>query len=168
MTSPIYTYSIPIYTRGLANLDDILVKAAAWTVSRKIDPSAILLARLAPDMFTFTKQVQIACDMVKNGCSRLAGIEAPKFEDKETSFDDLRTRIAMTVAHIETLKPEQFVEAATRDISFPVAGQTMNFKGDVYLATWVSPNFYFHCTMAYALLRHNGLELGKRDFLGAR
>jgi uncharacterized protein len=168
MNPPMYAFSVPALKRGLANLDAILAKAAAWADGRKIDPNALLLARLAPDMFTLVRQVQIACDMAKNGTARLAGAEAPKFEDTEASFDELRARIAKSVAFLDTLKPELFDAAAQRDISLPVAGNTLQFKGEDYLQTWVLPNFYFHVTMSYALLRHNGLELGKRDFLGAR
>lgn len=168
MTTPMYSFAVPAFRRALVNLDALLGKADAWATARKIDPNALLLARLAPDMFTLTRQVQIASDMAKNGSARLAAVEPPKFEDGEKSFAELRGRIARTLTWLDTLTPSQFEGAAGRDISFTAAGNPMQFKGEEYLITWLIPNLYFHVSMAYALLRHNGMEIGKRDFLGTR
>jgi len=160
--------SVGVYSRLMRNLDTMLAKAEAWVAERKIDPAAILQSRLAPDMFTFTRQVQIATDMVKGTVSRLTGQDPPRFEDNEVSFADLRARVAKTLALLETLKPEQFEGSETRKITLklgpPGAQKEMLFEGLDYLLNFGTPNVYFHYSMVYALLRHNGLEIGKRDY----
>jgi hypothetical protein len=144
----------------------LLDKAAAHVTARKIAPDALLTARLFPDMYTFTKQVQIACDFAKATVSRLAGMEIPKYEDSEKSFDELKARIAKTVDFLKTFQPAQIDGTEDNTITFPTGGQTMTLTGEKYLTLFALPNFYFHLTTAYAILRHNGIELGKRDFMG--
>ena len=162
--------SVGVFTRVLRNLDGILGKAQAWVADRKIDPAAILNARLSPDMFPFTRQVQIVTDMAKGTVARLAGVESPRHEDTETSFEELRARVAKTLAFIESLDAAAFRGSETRSITLklgpPGAQREMNFVGLEYLQGFSTPNVYFHFAMVYALLRHNGMELGKRDFLG--
>ena len=168
MPLSMYRASVPVFKQMLRSLDTILDKAAAYATARKIEPSALLHARLAPDMFHLIRQVQIASDQAKGVAARLAGQEPPKFEDSEASFVDLKARIAKTIAFLDGLQPAQIDGSEDREISLPVGGQTMKFKGADYLLGFGMPNFYFHITTAYALLRHNGLEVGKRDFLGVR
>jgi hypothetical protein len=162
--------SVGVYLKILGNLNTMLDKAEKWTVERKIDPNAILLSRLSPDMFTFTRQVQIATDMAKGTAGRLAGEELPRFEDTETSFAELKARVAKTIAFLQSLKAEAFTGSETRTITLklgPPGKQTeMNFQGLDYLLGFGTPNVYFHYSMVYALLRHNGLEIGKRDYTG--
>ena len=169
MSLSMYTASVPVFTRILTNIETFLGKASAWADERKIDPNALLLARLSPDMYTFTRQVQIASDIAKGTCARLAGVEPPKFEDNESSFADLKARVAKTRDFLATLTPAQFEGAATRAISFKVGPPTnqrqMDFVGQAFLLEWGMPNVYFHYSMAYALLRHNGLAIGKMDYL---
>jgi hypothetical protein len=167
MTISMYQASAPAFQRTLTALSAILDKAAAHAAARKIDPQALLLARLAPDMFTFAKQVQVACDFAKNTMARLAGQEPPKFPDEEKSFDDLKARIAKVGDFVQAFTPAQIDGSEDKDITFPAGpGATMTLKGQAYLVNFAMPNFYFHATAAYAILRHNGIELGKRDFLG--
>lgn len=167
MTISMYQASAPAFQHTLTALSAILDKAAAHAAARKIDPQALLLARLAPDMFTLTKQVQVACDFAKNTMARLAGQEPPKFPDEEKSFDDLKARIAKVIDFVKGFKPAQIDGTEEKDITFPAGpGATMTLKGQAYLVSFALPNFYFHATAAYAILRHNGIELGKRDFLG--
>jgi hypothetical protein len=161
-----YSASVSVYQRMLGNLDAILEKGAAFAAERKIDPNALLLDRLSPDMFTLTKQVQVASDMAKGTVARLAGVDAPKFEDTETTFEQLRARVAKTLAFLAELKPAQFEGSEDKDITLPIGGQSLQFKGYDYLMGFGTPNVYFHITMAYALLRHNGVAIGKRDFVG--
>jgi uncharacterized protein len=162
-----YTLSVATYQRFLKNLDAVIDKAAAHCDAKKIDPSALLTARLYPDMFHFTKQVQVTCDFAKGGSARLAGVEVPKFEDSENSFADLKARIKMTQDFIGSLKVEQFEGADSRMITVPLK-EPVTLPGVNYLQTMALPNFYFHLTTAYAILRHNGVELGKTDFIGPR
>ena len=160
--------SIPAFEIGLGALSAVLEKAAAHAAAKKIEPSVLLQSRLSPDMFALVRQIQIASDQAKNGTSRLAGVEAPRFEDNETTIDQLKARLAKTVAYLKTLDPKQIDAAAAREIKFPLGpGITGQMKGDDYLNHFVLPNFYFHLTAAYAILRHCGVEIGKRDFLGA-
>ncbi len=167
MTISMYQASAPAFQHTLTALSAILDKAAAHAAARKIDPQALLLARLAPDMFTCAKQVQVACDFAKNTMARLAGQEPPKFPDEEKSFDDLKARIAKVADFVKGFKPAQIDGTEEKDITFPAGpGATMTLKGQAYLVNFALPNFYFHATAAYAILRHNGVELGKRDFLG--
>jgi uncharacterized protein len=159
--------SLPVFEIGLNALSANLDKAAAFAAAKKIDPSVLVNMRLAPDMFPLSRQVQIATDQAKNGSARLAGVEAPKYEDNETTIDQLKARIAKTLAYIKTLDARQIDGAADREINFPVGPNKGQMKGDDYLNHFVLPNFYFHITTAYDILRHCGVECGKRDFLGA-
>lgn len=168
MSLSMYSACVPVYTRILTNLDAILGKAVAWADEKKIDHNALLLARLAPDMYPLTRQVQITTDMAKGTAARLVGAEPPKFEDTETSFAELRARIAKTREYLASLKAEQFAGAETRQITLklgpPGKQIVMEFVGQEYLLGFGTPNVYFHYSMVYALLRHNGLDVGKRDY----
>jgi len=159
---------LPTLEITLNALSGVLDKAAAHATAKKFDPSVLLNTRLAPDMFSLTRQVQIATDLAKNGGARLGGIEPPRYEDNETTIEQLKARIAKTVAFLKTLDPKKIDQSGDREINFPLGpvdkGQ---MKGDDYLNHFVLPNVYFHCTAAYAILRHCGVELGKQDFLGA-
>lgn len=162
-----FAASVPVLTHFLKGLSGVLKKAEAHCEAKKIDPNALLQARLFPDMFAFTRQVQLACDFAKGAGARLAGLAVPSFPDEEKTFGELQARIAKTLDFLGGLKPEQFADAAERAVTLTFGGQEMNFTGADYLNTVALPNFYFHLAMAYALLRHNGVELGKRDFMGA-
>lgn len=131
-----------------------------------MDEAALVEGRLAPDMFPLPKQSQIACDQVKNGMARLAGVEIPKFEDNETTFVQLQDRIAKTIAFANSLKPAQVDGTEAKEIKFSIKEWNFEFVGEQYLLTWIIPNFYFHVTTAYDILRHNGVEIGKTDYLG--
>ena len=157
----------PTLEIGLSVLSGLLDKAEAFAAAKKIDPSVLLNSRLAPDMFPFLRQVLVVCDQAKNGSSRLAGIEPPAFEDSETTIAELKARIAKTVAHLKTIDRAKVDASAEREITFPLGGQNKgHMTGADYLSHFILPNFYFHLTAAYAILRHCGVELGKRDFLG--
>ena len=158
--------TIPTITRMLGNLSAVLKKAQDHADAKKIDPSVLVAARLFPDMYPLSRQVQIATDMSKGAAARLAGVQVPKFEDNEITFDDLQERITKTINFLESIKPEQLVGAETRDISITVGKTALAFTGQQYLLNWVNPNLYFHITTAYNILRHNGVELSKRDYLG--
>jgi len=164
--SYMYSISVPVFVRGLGNLSTILDKAAAHAEARKFDPAVLLASRLFPDMFPLTRQVQIACDFAKGPVSRLAGKEPPKFDDNETSIPELQARIARTVAFVQEFKPEQLAGSETREIQLKIRDQTITVAGLPYLLNMAMPNFYFHATTTYNILRHNGVELGKRDFIG--
>ncbi len=168
MTISMFKASIPVLIHGLKNLSNILTKAAAYAESKKIDPSVLINARLAPDMFPLSRQVQIATDITKGGVARLAGVEIPSFPDTETSFEELQARIAKTITFFETIQAEQIDGKEEKDISLKVGGHELNFKGQEYLLYFVIPNFYFHITTTYAILRHNGLDIGKKDYLGEK
>ena len=159
--------SLPVFEIGLNALSGVLDKTAAYAAAKKIDPSVLLNYRLAPDMFALVRQVQVACDQAKNGAARLAGVEPPKFEDNETTIEQLKERLAKTVAFLKTLDPKAMDASAEREITFPLGSSKGQMKGDDYLNHFVLPNFYFHLTAAYAIVRHCGVEIGKRDFLGA-
>ena len=159
--------SLPVFEIGLNALSGVLDKAAAFTTAKKVDPAVLLGWRLAPDMFALARQVQVACDQAKNGAARLAGAEPPKFEDTETSLDQLKGRIAKTLAYIKGLDAKAIDASADREITFPLGPTKGQMKGGDFLNHFVLPNFYFHLTAAYAIVRHCGVELGKRDFLGA-
>jgi uncharacterized protein len=160
--------SVPTFVIGLNALSAVLGKAEAYAASKKLDPAVLPNFRLAPDMFTLTRQVQVACDTAKRGCARLAGVEAPAYEDNETTLEQLKARIAKTVAFLKTLDPKQIDGSADREITIPLGpGKTGHMKGDDYLVHFALPNFYFHVTAAYAILRHCGVEIGKQDYLGA-
>jgi uncharacterized protein len=166
MTLTIHESSIPAFVQVLTALSGCIDKADAYCIAHKIDPSVLVQARLYPTMFAFARQVQIACDFAKNTSGRLAGDELPKFADEEKTFDELKARIAKTIAYVQGLKAASFAGSETRDITFPVAGTPMTMKGAAYLFRFALPNFYFHVTTAYAILRENGIDLGKRDFMG--
>lgn len=159
--------SLPVFTIGLNALSGVFDKAAAFTTARKVDPAVLLGWRLAPDMFALSRQVQSACDHAKNGSARLAGVEAPKFEENDTGIDALKQRIAKTLAYLKTLDPAAIDAAADKEIVFPLGPAKGQMKGVDYLNHFMLPNFYFHLTAAYAIVRHCGVEIGKRDFLGA-
>jgi hypothetical protein len=166
MAISMFQASVPAFIRTLTSLSAILDKAAQHATSRKIDPAALLGMRLFPDMLPLIKQVQLACDFAKGGTARLSGNEPPKFPDEEKTFDDLKARIAKTLDFVKSAKPAEIDGSEDRAIAIPIGGQTYNFKGQGYLVNMVLPNFYFHATTTYAILRHCGVELGKRDFLG--
>jgi uncharacterized protein len=151
----------------LAAMSKILDKGAAYAEAKKFDVSVLVNSRLAPDMWPLSRQVQIASDMVKNGVARLAGQEAPRYEDNEQTIDELKARIAKTIDYIKSVPASAFEGAEDRDIKIPLRDRTLEMKGLDYLRGFVLPNFYFHASMVYALMRHNGVELGKKDFLGA-
>jgi hypothetical protein len=150
----------------LKNLHKILEKAEAFATAKKLEPGVIEGLRLAPDMLSFTRQVQLASDFAKNSAARLAGIEAPKFEDTEKTLADLKARVARTIDYLDTLTPAQFAGAETRHVVLPLRTRTIEMDGLPFLQKWVLPNFFFHATTVYALLRHIGVEVGKQDFLG--
>ena len=167
MTISMYSASVPVFTRMLGHLAAWLDKAEAHAQAKKFDTSVYLAARLAPDMLPLTKQIQIACDAAKFGVARLAGVEAPKFEDNEASLAELRERIRKTVEFVRSVPAEAFAGSDDRDVTVPRRDGNIVLKGEFYLKHYVHPNFYFHVTTAYALLRHNGVDLGKGDYLGA-
>jgi hypothetical protein len=169
MSISMHSASAPIFTRMLGNLLDWLDKAEAHATARKFDPANYLGLRLAPDMLPFTRQIQIASDGAKAGMARLAGIEVPKWDDNEASFDDLRARIRKTIDYVNSFAPAQIDGSEARPISVPRrVGEPLQFTGEAFLKHFVLPNFFFHVTTAYALLRHAGVELGKADYLGGR
>ena len=167
MPISMYQASVPVLDKLLGNLALILTKAAGWAETRKIDPAVLIGARLAPDMFPLVKQVQIACDFAKGAPARLAGAEPPKFEDNEATFADLQARIEKTRKAMANFTAAQIDGSEGRQIKLKFGPREMEFTGLVYLLNVVMPNFYFHYTMTYAILRHNGLELGKGDYLGS-
>jgi len=166
MSISMYDVSIPIFTLSLTNLSAILDKAASHQESKKVDPKVIPQARLIVDMLPLSAQIQIACDTAKGAAARLAGVEPPKHEDTEATLAELKARVAKTLDFIKTIKTEQFQGAETREIVLKFPQTTLKFTGINYLTNFVLPNFFFHVTTAYALLRKNGVDLGKRDFLG--
>ncbi|KSF79422.1 DUF1993 family protein [Pseudomonas paraeruginosa] len=166
MSLSIYQASIPTFLRTLGNLSAILKKAAAHAEAKNIDPRIFIDARLAPDMFPLARQVQIASDAAKGAGARLAGLEVPSYADTETTFDELQARIARTVEFLEGIREEQLDGAEERNVTLKVRGQEISFNGRDYLFGFALANFFFHVTTAYAILRHNGVELGKMDFLG--
>lgn len=161
-----YDASVPVFRQMLGNLSGLLQKAEAHAADNSMDVSELLEARLAPDMFTFTRQVQIACDHAKGGVARLAGVELPKFEDTEKTVAELQERIRKTLDFVNSVSPEKFEGAEDRDIKLVFPWATYDFKGSRYLTYWALPNFFFHVTTAYDLLRHKGVAIGKADFLG--
>ena len=161
-----YQASVPTFLRTLKNLSAILDKAAAFAEAKKIDESVLVNARLAPDMFPFARQIQIATDMVKGCAARLAGVEVPSYADTESTIAELKARIAKTIALLEGFKPEQIDGSEEKTVTLKLRGREVNFVGKPYLFEFVIPNFYFHVTTAYDILRHNGVELGKQDFIG--
>jgi len=160
-----YDASVPTITRALENFIHVLEKGAAHAEAKKIEPAVLIASRLYPDMFPLSKQVQIASDVAKIGTARLAQVEPPKYEDNETTFPELVERLRKTVAFLKTLKPEQF-DDGSRMVTFPTQKDSKTWPASRYLFTRVLPNVFFHCATGYDILRHNGVELGKADFLG--
>jgi hypothetical protein len=167
MSNFMYDASIPVFQRFLKNLDSFLERAEKYAEQKKFDATVLVRARLAPDMFDLARQVQIAADMAKGCAARLTGAEPPKFDDNEATIGELRARIKKTLDYVGSVDRKGFDGSETRDIVLPMRDRTLEFKGQDYLLGWVLPNFYFHVTAAYAILRHNGLELGKMDFLAS-
>jgi len=166
MTVSMYDVSIPIFALSLNNLAAILDKASGHAEVKKVEPNVLPATRLIADMLPLSAQVQIGCDTAKGAAARLAGLEAPKHEDTEATIEELKARVAKTLVFLKSIKPEQLAGAETREIVLQFPQATMKFTGLNYLTNFVLPNFFFHVTMAYALLRKNGVDLGKRDFLG--
>lgn len=168
MASYAYDLMTSTFNQMLPALKGILAKAEADCGARNIDPDVFLKARLAPDMFDFTRQVQITTDQVKGGMARLAGAESPSWPDDESSFAELIARVDKAIDFVKEFRPEQYEDADTREIVLKFPGITFEFVGKDYLTGFVMPNFYFHLTTAYDILRHNGVQIGKGDFLGGR
>jgi len=166
MSLSMYRASVPVYIRMLTNLIAIMEKAASHCEAGKIDPSVLIDYRLYPDMFSFAKQVQIAADAAKNGTAYLVGVEAPKFGDTERSFPELIERVRKTIAYLQSFKPEQIDGSEDRPIQIKRGDKVIDYRGEDLLLSRTMPNFYFHVTTAYDILRHNGVVLGKRDYLG--
>jgi len=166
MPLSMYQASVPVFIHMLGNLSAILEKADAYATAKKIDPSVLVNARLAPDMFPLSRQIQIATDGVKGCAARLAGIDVPSYADTESTFPELQERILKTVAFLKTVTATQIDGSEDRTITLKIGKQDREFKGQPYLLNFVLPNLYFHITVAYAILRHNGVDLGKMDFLG--
>ncbi|WP_413725844.1 DUF1993 domain-containing protein [Sodalis sp. RH16] len=162
-----YQASVPVFIRMLTNLSYLLAKAAAHVQEQGIEPSDWINARLAPDMFTLARQVQSASDAAKGGAARLAGCEIPSFPDTESTFDELQTRIAKTLTFLGNLHPEQFEHSGERPVVMNMRGSEKSFTGNDYLFQMAIPNFFFHITTAYDILRHLGLAIGKKDYLGS-
>ncbi len=167
MTISMYEASTPVFIRMLKNLAAILAKGATYAEAKKIEPTVLINSRLYPDMFPLVRQVQIASDAAKGCGARLAGREPPKFEDNEATFPELLTRIDKTIAYLETLKPEQINGSEQKSITLQIRKNTLTFLGMPFLLNFALPNFYFHVTTAYDILRHCGVEIGKQDFIGA-
>lgn len=166
MTLSMYQASVPVFGRGLESLSAILNKAAAHAEAKKIDPAIFITARLAPDMFALARQVQIASDAAKGCVARLAGAEVPSFPDTEATFPDLVARVAKTLAFVKGFTAAQIDGSEDRSVTLKMRGEDRKFSGQAYLFNLALPNFYFHVTTAYDILRHNGVELGKADYLG--
>jgi uncharacterized protein len=158
--------SIGTFVSNLEHVSKFLDKGMQHAAAKKFEPGVLVNARLAPDMFPLSRQIQIACDVAKNGSARLAGLDAPRFEDKESTLEELRARIARTIEYLKSIPANAFDGSEDRDIKIPIPERTIEMKGLPYLQTWALPNFYFHMVATYAILRHNGVELGKNDFLG--
>ncbi len=167
MSITMHSASVPVFARMLGNVGAWLDKAEAHAQARKFDSAVYLSARLAPDMLPFSKQIQIACDTAKFAVARLAAVESPKFEDNETDLAALRARIDKTITYVQSVPAAQIDGSESRDVIVPRRDASFTLKGEAYLTSYALPNFYFHVTTAYALLRHNGVELGKADYLGA-
>ena len=167
MQISMYDTLVSTANRMLGNLSTFLDKADSFASTKKVEPSVLLGSRLAPDMFPLTRQVQIAADMVKGAAGRLSGTEIPKFEDNETTIAELKARIAKTLAFVNSVDAAKFQGSEDIDVTLPLRSGERKFKGLPYLLHYVLPNLYFHATTTYAILRHNGVELGKNDFIGA-
>ena len=167
MSISMYTASVPVFRQILGSLSAILAKAEAHAEAKKLDPNALLQARLFPDMFPLLRQVQLATDFAKGAAARLAGIEVPRYDDVEHDFAGLQSRLEKTLAFLDSVSREDIDGGAERDITVGTGANQRQFKGLPYLLHYALPNFYFHATTAYDILRHNGLEIGKRDFIGS-
>jgi hypothetical protein len=162
-----YEASVPAFLQILGSLTAILTKAEAHCKAKNIQPEVLLGARLYPDMLPFSRQIQLVCDFAAKGCARLTPGEVPTTPDTEKTFEELRQRLAKTIDYLKTFKPAQVDGAEARDVSFPAGpDKTMTLKGQQFLSSIAFPNFYFHAATAHGILRHNGVEIGKRDFLG--
>ena len=168
MKISMYRASVPTFIRVLENLSGVLDKGTAYAAAKKIEPEVLVNSRLFPDMLPFARQVMIVTDNAKGGASRLAGLEPPKYEDTESTFPELKARISKTIAFLKTFTPDQIDGSEERTINMKVAGKPMTFQGLPYLLNYVLPNMYFHTTTAYNILRHNGVDVGKKDYLGSQ
>ena len=169
MKITVQAVTVDLFVNALTNLSALLEKGVASATARKFDPNVLVNARLAPDMFPLSKQVQIACDVAKNGTARLADVEPPRFEDNEKTFEELRARITRTIDYIKSVPAQSFEGAEDRDIKVPAGpDKFLDFKGLGFIQSFALPNVFFHITIAYAILRHNGVDVGKRDYLGGR
>jgi hypothetical protein len=166
MSLTMYQASVPVFTQYLSALSGLLDKAEALCMAKKIDPLVMTSARLAPDMFPLSRQVQIACDFAKGASARLANVDVPAWPDEEKTLAELKARIKKTIDFISALKPAQIDGSESRDIKLKIRGNDVVMKGQPYLTNYATGHFYFHCTTAYAILRHNGVEIGKGDFIG--
>jgi hypothetical protein len=167
MKITVQAVTVDTFAHFLSSLSALLEKGLAHATAKKFDPSVLLNSRLAPDMFPLTRQVQIACDLAKNSCARLAGLEPPRFEDNEKTVEELRARIARTIDYMKGIPASSFEGAEDRDLRIPAGpDRFLDFKGLDFVQRWAIPNVFFHITTAYAILRHNGVDIGKRDFLG--
>jgi hypothetical protein len=165
MKISMYSMSVEAFVPMLGNLSALLDKGLKHAAEKKFEPAVLVNARLAPDMLPLSRQIQIACDMAKNSSSRLAAQEPPRFEDNESTLEELRTRIARTIDHLKSIPANAIDGSEERDIKIPLRDRTLQMQGLEFLRNWALPNFYFHVVTTYAILRHNGIELGKRDFL---
>jgi hypothetical protein len=166
MPLSMYEASVPVFCRGLRNLSAILDRAERQAAERRIEPAVLLHQRLAPDMYPLDHQVQTATNFAKGAAARLAGIEAPQFENIEQSFDELRQRIGRTIAFMQSIDAARIEGSEEREITTSQSGEAMRFDGRTYLLHFALPNFFFHVAVAYAILRHNGIVIGKADFIG--
>jgi hypothetical protein len=166
MKISMYAMSHDVFRKSLSQLLHVMEKGVANAKSRSFDTSVLAGSRLAPDMLPFTKQIQLTSDFAKNSMARLAGVDPPKFEDNETTMDELLARVRKTIDYIDSLPAASLEGSETRDIKIPLRDRTVEFKGLAFLQYWALPNFFFHHVTAYNLLRHNGVDIGKRDFLG--
>lgn len=166
MSLSMYQASVPVFIRALSNLSAILHKAADHAQARKIDPAIFVNGRLVPDMLPLTRQIQIATDHARGAAARLAGMERPSYADDEATFDQLQARIAKTIAYLETLDAAHVDGSEARTVSVPIRGKDVPFQGQPYLLGFALPNFWFHVSIAYAILRHLGVDVGKADFIG--
>jgi hypothetical protein len=167
MTFSMYSASVPVFKQILNSLSAIIDKAEAHAAEKKIEPAALLQARLFPDMFPFTRQVQVAADFAKGAAARLGGVDVPKFEDNEQTFAELKERIAKTLAFLDSVPQDGIEASAQRDITTGSGEKAKQWKGQVYLMHYALPHFFFHASTAYDILRHNGVEIGKKDFIGS-
>ncbi|MGH8120925.1 MAG: DUF1993 domain-containing protein [Gammaproteobacteria bacterium] len=166
MSLSMYQASVPVLTRALKNLDGVLRKGEAFAEAKTIDPAVLINDRLAPDMFPLARQIQMATDIARRGVARLAGVEPSKFEDTEKTFADLHDRINRSITFLESFQPQQIDGTENKPLVVEIRNKQVNFTGREMLLNFTLPNVFFHCTTAYAILRHNGVDLGKPDYLG--